>query len=141
MQRYCLGFAFDDLENVALIKKNRPDWQFGKLNGIGGHTEPGETILASMVREFAEETGLYVHRDKWQHYTTMLKHGTWVVEVYRAFDVPIHQTRTMTDEFVCLAPARMLGDDVLSNLHWLIPLALDVGQPNSPNTVVCNYAT
>ena len=37
---YVVGFAFDKKrENVALIQKNRPPWQKGKLNGIGGHIE------------------------------------------------------------------------------------------------------
>ncbi len=44
MKGYVLGFAFDeDYEWVALIKKNRPQWQAGKLNGVGGKIEPNET--------------------------------------------------------------------------------------------------
>ena len=34
---YVLGFLFSpDCKRVALIIKNRPDWQAGFLNGIGG---------------------------------------------------------------------------------------------------------
>lgn len=37
MTFYVAGLAFStDLQHVALIKKNRPDWQAGKFNGIGG---------------------------------------------------------------------------------------------------------
>lgn len=47
---------------VALIRKAKPEWQKGKLNGIGGKIEEGEGPFAAMVREFREETGVD-HRD------------------------------------------------------------------------------
>lgn len=34
----------------------------GKLNGLGGHVEPGETVYESAQREILEETGLWVPR-------------------------------------------------------------------------------
>jgi 8-oxo-dGTP diphosphatase len=33
----------------------------GQLNGVGGHLEPGEDLLAGARREIYEETGLEVH--------------------------------------------------------------------------------
>ncbi len=55
--RYVLGFCFDfGYHNVLLIEKQRPTWQMGKLNGIGGKIEEGETPAAAMTREFWEET-------------------------------------------------------------------------------------
>jgi 8-oxo-dGTP diphosphatase len=33
-------------------------WFAGRLNGLGGHIEPGEDVLASARREAREETGL-----------------------------------------------------------------------------------
>ena len=38
-----LGFLFDDKGNVALIRKHSPAWQAGRLNGLGGRVEHGET--------------------------------------------------------------------------------------------------
>lgn len=55
---YVLGFMFNEDESkVLLVHKNRPTWQAGKLNGIGGKIEAGETPLQAMEREFMEETG------------------------------------------------------------------------------------
>lgn len=57
---YVVGFLFStNKKEVVLIKKNRPDWQKGLLNGIGGHIED-ETPLEAMKREFLEETGLKI---------------------------------------------------------------------------------
>jgi hypothetical protein len=37
---YVCGFMFaNDFTEVALIRKNKPEWQRGKLNGIGGKVE------------------------------------------------------------------------------------------------------
>lgn len=56
--KYVVGFCFDhDLERVLLVRKARPEWQVGRLNGVGGKVEEGESPRAAMEREFAEETG------------------------------------------------------------------------------------
>ena len=125
-----LGFAFDCLESeaskgawVALIRKARPTWQAGSLNGIGGHIEDfDENPHAAMVREFQEETGTLV--ESWNRFAIM---GTdrWNVYVYSAYNVPLHELKTTTDEEVDTFNAYNLPEDTLFNLRWLIPLALD----------------
>lgn len=48
---YVVGFMFSsDKTLVTLIRKNRPKWMNGKLNGVGGKIEIGETPLQAMVR-------------------------------------------------------------------------------------------
>jgi hypothetical protein len=55
--RYVVGFVFSkDLSRVLLVLKNRPAWQDGKFNGIGGKIEGDETAFEAMNREFVEET-------------------------------------------------------------------------------------
>lgn len=70
-QDYVVGYAFrSDYGAVALIEKRKPAWQAGKLNGIGGKIEPGESPEAAMSREFLEEAGLLVHPQCWLHFRT-----------------------------------------------------------------------
>ena len=57
MRKFVLGFLFDGNGNVALIEKNRPEWQKGRLNGVGGQIEKGESPSQAIVREFQEEAG------------------------------------------------------------------------------------
>lgn len=69
MTKYVLGFFFsEDRERVLLIKKNRPEFLRGKLNGIGGHLESAESPLSAMQREFHEETGILTKMEEWIYY-------------------------------------------------------------------------
>lgn len=64
MIEYVLGFAFYK-DKVILIKKNRPEFQKDKLNGIGGKIEKNEDAIGAMVREFKEETGITTSIRNW----------------------------------------------------------------------------
>ena len=66
-REYVLGFAFTPSKKaVLLIKKARPKWQAGKLNGIGGKVEEADfDLAATMVREFQEETCIETTRQQW----------------------------------------------------------------------------
>ncbi len=119
---YVVGFAFDGGGNVALVRKARPDWQKGRLNGIGGHIEVLEPSHAAMVREFEEETGVTI--PEWDLYAT-LQGKDWECYFFRAFEVDFTFLKTTTDEEILVCPVNPLPEDVLPNLQWLIPLALD----------------
>jgi 8-oxo-dGTP diphosphatase len=84
MINYVAGLLFSPSgEHVLLIRKNRPEWQRGKLNGIGGHIEDGEAPLAAMIREFKEETGMTVKN--WKHFCNLVGKD-WQVEWFKSFD-------------------------------------------------------
>lgn len=121
-----VGFAFDpEMENVLLIKKNRPQWQKGKLNGIGGKMELGENFHDAIAREFEEETGVKTNKEDWSLYVCMNKttgQNTWSVYFFRIV-FNIKSAKTTTDEEVVSIPVKDLPENVISNLHWLIPLA------------------
>lgn len=125
-QLYTLGFFFDKTrKNVALIEKQRPDWQKGFLNGIGGKIEPFETSLDCMIREFKEETDVKV--TNWNHF--MNKVGDdFEVYCYYAFDDndSFFNLKTTTDEKVIFAPINRLREfKTLSNLQWMIPMIFE----------------
>ena len=60
---YCCGFMRDIRDQtILLVRKQKPDWQRGRLNGIGGAIEENETPLNAMIREWHEEAG-FDYRD------------------------------------------------------------------------------
>jgi 8-oxo-dGTP diphosphatase len=123
MKFYTLGFLFSlDRSNVALISKNRPDWQRGKLNGIGGHIEATELAHTAMEREFLEETGVEIKA--WKMFGT-ISSPAWEVFVFKSYSNRIYQMVTTTDEQVGIYPVEKLLDyPIIDNLQVLIPAAL-----------------
>ncbi len=65
--KYVIGFAFHN-DSVLLIEKLKPDWQRGRLNGVGGKIEPNELPLDAMQREFFEECGIITAHTQWEPY-------------------------------------------------------------------------
>lgn len=135
--RYCLGFCFNDArDSVILMRKLRPDWQAGKLNGVGGKIEENEPADEAMMREFHEETGVMTHNRSWRQFATLLGES-FAVYCYELSDSRAHDSvKTAGDEMVVTMPLKhLVPADCLSNLPWLIPMALDenYGRPFSAN--------
>lgn len=125
MWSYVAGFLFDaGREDVLLIEKQRPAWQRGKLNGVGGKIEPGETPEAAMEREFAEEAG--VCGLAWERVADLTGPG-FTVYFFAAFDDRIRLARTCEEERLIVRPVAEIATaaDLIPNLKALIPLALD----------------
>jgi len=143
MTEYVCGFVF--FRNyVALIRKARPAWQAGRLNGIGGHIEVGETAPVAMARECCEETmgALNIPADEWTHFATLSgddyawTHRTGadrdMFRVYffytelRNWPVPDPQDATRDEPEPIRWYHVSTGEhhrECLPNLFWLIPMA------------------
>lgn len=118
MTDYVLGFLFNRYGQVLLIKKERPDWQRGKMNGIGGKIEPGETPYDAMCREFREEAGIDVMGWDLRGYCTG---ENFVVHVFRADFEGGSEPRTVTDEEVEWRYIANLGDsDILPHVEAMV---------------------
>lgn len=99
---YCLGFAFNlERTHVLLIRKNRPRWMAGRLNGIGGKIEEGETPAQAMVRECLEEAGLAI--TEWDAFGVM-EGEDFEVTCFKAATDTIFDAKSMTDEIVSVFP-------------------------------------
>lgn len=129
MKSYVVGFLLcgeGAATRVLLIRKNRPAWQNGLLNGVGGHIEAGETPAAAMQREFAEEAGLAV--EDWRNIVHLRGDGfqLWAFAA-RTDAVTFAAARSMTDEPI---ESITLGEiphraDMVGNLPMLIAIAND----------------
>jgi 8-oxo-dGTP diphosphatase len=137
--RYVAGFLFDPLfESVSLIRKNRPKWQAGLLNGIGGHIDGDETALAAMFREFKEETGY--HETMWTLFAR-LKGPEFSVEFFAAIGNP-NLCKTVSDEpveVICVHNLHIHQQRMVENVPWLIHLAIDVMRDGRPQFVEACY--
>lgn len=121
---YVNGFLFSpDYKRIVLIRKNRPAFQIGKLNGIGGRIEQGETPIDAMKREFMEEAGLEI--DNWHNFSKM-EGEEWVVYMYVSSSDEYTKAYSKTDEEVEIHYVFDIANlDVIPNLKWLIPMSID----------------
>jgi len=128
MKTYVVGFAFDIVgKQVVLVKKDHPEWQKGKWNGIGGHIKSDETAIKAMVREFEEETGLLVGDSLWRNYLT-IQYYDRIVYFLRTF---LHinylmKVKSITSEEIKIHEiSELFQVPIIPNLTWIIPLAFD----------------
>lgn len=124
--RFTVGFIFDaSLERVLLVHKEKPDWQKGFLNGIGGKYEANETAAACIRRETMEESRLDITESAWMQVGT-IRRGTAEVDVMTACYAGNRADAVMADyEKVEWFLVRELPSTMLDNLAWLIPLSLE----------------
>lgn len=141
MVYYVCGFCFDpNGEQIVLIKKNRPEWQSGLLNGVGGKIEENELIHEAMEREFYEETGVVMKN--WKLFCKY-EGKDYTVYFHSIFSEEYDKVESKTDEEVDVYKVSELNWDMkdidrlrnrtIDNLKWLIPLALD----SRINEVMC----
>lgn len=120
------GFLFSgDREEVVLVEKIRPDWQRGRLNGVGGKIEPSDpSPTAAMIREFEEEAGLRVQG--WDKFCEIRRRGD-LTHFFRSFaEGPVGHVRGAEAEKVAAYPVSEVPRlNAMPNLWWLIPMALD----------------
>jgi 8-oxo-dGTP diphosphatase len=133
MKEYVAGYAFnEERTQVVLIQKNRPDWQKGCLNGVGGKVEEGELPLEAMMREFFEETGVQTFPSEWNHFSNLIWEddvmgGKAIVYCFRMFSDKMLDCKTMTDERIVHFDLNdhSLEVQVVRAVNYLLPIAED----------------
>lgn len=120
---YVLGFAFHPYHHsVLLITKNRPQWQAGLLNGIGGRVESTDkTLEDAMVREFREETGVVTSRLDWKYLGEHAQAGVFSMSLfYITLDQEAaERASSTTDEIVSWFSLAELGRLFIEGVNGL----------------------
>lgn len=127
MQEYVVGFLFNNaLDKVTLIRKNKPDWQKGLLNGPGGKIENNESPSRAMTREFREECGIELK--EWDLFCTIYFKEAAVYFFKKRLPVGMRMedlTRSVTSETLEYIYIHSLPSErTIPNLQWLIPMAI-----------------
>lgn len=143
-QGYVVGFlrltgvSTDHRDRILLLRKGKPRWQKGLLNGVGGKmnfsslTGPAylnETPIQAMNREWMEET-LGAGAIDWKQFAELTFMNEAKVHFFKAqsnaeefFD--LHGTKNDVGERFEVQPLDhvLRRDDIIPNLKWLLPLA------------------
>lgn len=139
MTEYVAGFMFDQERRfVALVVKNKPKWQEGRMNGIGGKVEPDESPLHAMVREFREEAGLT--HNAWKHFC-VISGVDWRVFFFFCVTNHVFDVRSMTEEAIRIVRVEeVAGPDFMTNLPWLVRMALSMEDERADMFVIQEVA-
>ena len=140
---YTLGFLFsNDFKKVVLIKKKRPTWQAGRLNGVGGHMEEGERPEFCMYREFHEEIWYnYLSAPTWKEYAR-LDAEDFVVDCF-ATTGQVDACNARTDEEIVIIDTELIHSmriyDMVENVPWLVSMAIDFLKDGRPSFATIKY--
>lgn len=115
MKDLVVGLIFDNKNRVLLINKLRPEFQKGKLNGVGGKVEDGESHLNAIIRETKEETNLDIK--DWVLYSQANLKDFKISFFYTTLDSEeIEKYESLTDEILELHDINNLPDNVLEDI-------------------------
>jgi len=131
--QYVVGIIFNETrERVMLTRKTHPEWQAGRLNGIGGHIEENEWRINAMIRETREECKGMEFRD-WNEFLHL--GGNWgdvyffYVTVsddvfdYIFYNVKVNDTGEPFEQWWIKNLQLLPASDIITNMQWIIPLA------------------
>lgn len=121
---YVTGYMFNAQGRVLMIRKNRPAWQAGKLNGVGGKIEHKEWPHEAMVREFWEETGLTTTTADW-HLKIQLVGRDFELNIFTAqgeFDQAFDKT---DEKLVVVDLANPPYAEMVPTSSWILPMVQD----------------
>jgi len=136
---YTLGFIICE-DKVLLIEKQKPEFQRGFLNGLGGKIEDNEKVEDCIVREVKEECNMNTISSDWQHFCTMFgckesKDNISDMEYWNVFCFvttvdyikfnTILQTEKEKLQVTSLSAIYTLNNKLLGNISWLIGMAID----------------
>jgi 8-oxo-dGTP diphosphatase len=143
MKKYVLGFAINH-DAVLLVRKNKPAWQKGKLNGIGGGIEDFDKFpVHAMVREFKEETGLDSKLKDWKNFCIMYG-SDFEIHCFRNDNIKKflynHNVKNDIGELLYVGYISDFWqydeDELISNVPWLIKMSEDCDTDRRPLEII-----
>ena len=147
IDNYTVGFLFSpDMRQVLLIRKKRkPAHHIGKYNGLGGGFEEGETAVDCIVREFMEESGILVSPETLVPLALLSVEGYGEIAAFWATSTSVqvgfeYDTDEGTVRSISVGdlPSYNRTKDLVSNVIWLIQMALDTDHTRLTPTI--NYS-
>ncbi|ASV44417.1 hypothetical protein PBI_SCTP2_402 [Salicola phage SCTP-2] len=124
----------ENRDRVLLIRKNRPKWQKGKYNFVGGKVEDNENEFEAVIRETKEECDLYIY----PQLIGTIKSNDFTVYVYRSIINNLYDVQQQTDESLAI-----FNEDSWDSLRKLgvenVSEILEICAKQKPQYFIFNY--
>jgi len=126
MQKYVVAFVFNyDLSSVLLMHKNRPAWQNGLVNGLGGKVDEGEDTYTTVSREIEEESGLEIPKESWVKAGRVYS-DSFEMDVFGyIYEGGMSDATTKENEPIEWFKVADLPSNTIENVPWLIHITFD----------------
>lgn len=135
MKEFSLGFIFNKTgERVLLVHKQKPEWQAGKINGIGGKIEVGETPEDCIARETFEEARLTILPQAWIYLGHKSEPSATIHIFMTMYEGDTSDAQKGDHEEVEWFPTDNLPENCIPNLRWMIPFAQEQMLGKDPGT-------
>ena len=140
MTEYTLGFCFSkDLRQVLLINRHKHQFHSNKANGLGGKIIIGESPAEGILREVKEESGITTKETDWK-FIGIINGATWKVWVFSAKVDPPESFPEIHEGTVAWHDCQTLPDNIVPNLAWMIPFAIDKWHDQTIQSFVVWYS-
>jgi len=107
------------------MHKNRPAWQDGLINGLGGKVEEVEDTFTTISREIEEESGLKIKESEWIK-SGKVYSGTFTMDVFGCvYGGGKEDAKTKEDEEIEWFSISALPPNTVENIPWLVHITLD----------------
>lgn len=121
---FTVGFIFtENRGEVLLILKDRPTWQAGLWNGVGGKVEKDESLTSCISREVFEETNILIPEQVWKTVGDIAGNNWHVTIFTTTLSTPITPEQK-TSEKPQWHKLSELPQNIVENLTILIPACL-----------------
>lgn len=119
-KKYVVGLVFDNTKRVMLIKKNRPDWQKGYFNGVGGEIKQNEKPIDAIKRECKEESDLYINN--WTEYKKTIFDNGVVLYYYCSLttEKKLNEFKSKTDEIISIFDSNNIPENTHKDIKDFI---------------------
>lgn len=136
MIEYVAGFLFNEsCEQVVLIRKLHPAWMKNKLNAVGGKIKEGEAPFDAMCREFFEETGSRFVSN-WKPFCLLIGEGFKVHFFWATTNDQFFGVKTQEEEEIIVCEVNELPGSTMTNLRWLMEMALSMPRERATTFVI-----
>ena len=110
MIQYVVGIVICD-SRALFIVKNRPEWQAGRLNGVGGKIKEKESPYDAIVRKCNEECGLALV--SWAFLGNITRKDEYVVHYFGSYASTFETAYSATDERITIVDLAKLDYNTL----------------------------
>lgn len=110
-----------------LIKKNRPSWQEGNFNGVGGAVEQNETPLEAIKREAKEETNLDIKEWNKIEYLSYDEVDLYIYQANISSDL-LNSYQSITDEKLAIFGKSELPKNLVEDVKYIVSQRLNFMQ-------------